>query len=296
MSEPASTAKIEIENKIENNIENPKILVESRESDIEIKKKKDPLSHINSETAKNGYKEEALVCIDLTNETIKTTFSEMLGDSYGDWEQVSGTSKVDIQSKIVILDQPIGYLKAQVKKYKDGQFQQIDRHWVDALIKYIPELNEVAHMLKGLCERSLLSNGTHVDPNTSIKKLSRSNYSQEELDKLVMELNKYKRQILNYAFLGTNTDTQPEYLIGVGYVAGKRTKITILKIKDVIDYLETLDFKISNKETVIKLGNDSILSFQRKGGDGGKKGSNQLQIKIVVSKIVDKVYNLQHNL
>ena len=57
-----------------------------------------------------------------------------------------------------------------------------------------------------------------------------------------------------------------------------------------------LDFKISNKETVIKLGDDSILSLQRKGGDSGKKSSNQLQIKIIVSKIIHKVDHLHHTL
>ena len=61
-----------------------------------------------------------------------------------------------------------------------------------------------------------------------------------------------------------------------------------MKIQDIIDYLETLDFKISKRKTVVTLGDDSILSIQRKGGDGGKKGSNQLQVKLIVSKLLDK--------
>ena len=39
---------------------------------------------------------------------------------------------------------------------------------------------------------------------------------------------------------------------------------------------------------------DSILSLQRKGGDGGKKSSNQLQTKIIVSKLLNKVHNLEY--
>ena len=67
-----------------------------------------------------------------------------------------------------------------------------------------------------------------------------------------------------------------------------------MKIQDIIDYLETLDFKISKRKTVVTLGDDSILSMQRKGGDGGKKGSNQLQVKLIVSKLLDKIQNLQY--
>lgn len=251
--------------------------------------KKKILSFTNSETAKNGYKEEELVCIDLMNETIKTKFSSMLGDDYDDCSRITGNHKCDIQSKNNIL-------RGQVKKYKKGQFQQLDRHWTDDLIRHIPGLNDASLMLNDLCELPLLSNGTHVDKTIPVKKLGLSNYSQEKLDNFVMILNKNKRQIFNYAFMGTIIETQPEYLFGVEYIDNKRTKIIICKIKDIIDYFVTLDFEITSKETVIKLGNDSILSLQRKGGDGGKKSSNQLQIKIIVSKIIDKVKHLQHNL
>ena len=38
-------------------------------------------------------------------------------------------------------------------------------------------------------------------------------------------MNEHKRKILNYAFLGTNVEIQPEYLFGVEYIVKKRTKI-----------------------------------------------------------------------
>ena len=274
---------IEIKNK---EIEKLKAYIKLNEYELEEAKKR-IISYTNSNTAKDGYKEEELVCGDLKNETIKNTFSSMLGVDYDECSRISGNHKCDIQSNNKKLN-------GQVKKYKDGQFQQLDRHWVDDLIKKIPALNAETFMLKDLCEYPLLPNGTHIDKNKSIKKLGLSNYSQEKIDKFVMLLNENKRQILNYAFMGTNIEIQPEYLFGVEYVDNKRTKMVILEIKEIIDYLETLDFKISNKETVIKLGNDSILSLQRKGGDGGKKCSNQLQIKIIVSKLINKVKCLQH--
>ena len=181
-----------------------------------------------------------------------------------------------------------------MKKYKEGQFQQLDRHWIDDLIKNIPELNNASQILRELCEYPLLSGGTHIDKSMPLKKLCVSNYSQETLTNFLRLLNQHKRKILQYAFLGNNVEIQPEYLFGVEYNNDKREKIILFRITEIINYLETLDFKITKGKTVIVLGNDNILSLQRKGGDGGKKSSNQLQIKIIVSKLINKVNCLQH--
>jgi hypothetical protein len=255
------------------------------------KKKNDVLkkiSHTNSNTAKNGYKEEFLVCNDLNkNSDLRKSFVEFLGNNYDHCSRVNGNYKCDIQSNNKVIN-------GQVKKYKKGQFQQLDRHWIDYLIKYIPELEEVSYILKNLCECPLLSNKTHIDKSKSIKKLCLSNYSQIELNNFIDILNKHKKEILNYAFFGTNQKLKPEYLFGIEYKDNIRRKIILYKIKDIIIYLEKLQFRISKRKTVIKLGNDSILSLQRKGGDGGKKSSNQLQTKIIVSKLLNKVHNLEY--
>ncbi len=69
------------------------------------------LSYTNSQTAKNGYKEEELVCKDLNNKLIKEAFTPMLGDNYNECNRITGNHKCDIQSDNKIL-------KGQVKKYK----------------------------------------------------------------------------------------------------------------------------------------------------------------------------------
>ena len=109
-------------------------------------------------------------------------------------------------------------------------------------------------------------------------------------------LNKFKKQILEFAFLGTNLEIQPEYLFGVEYEDKKRSKIVVFKIREVISYLENLKFKISPRKTAILLGDKGTISLQRKGGDSGKKSSNQLQIKIILSNLIDKVSNLEYKL
>ena len=254
-----------------------------------ISETKKSLSIINSETAKNGYNEEELVCKDLNNEMIKKILSPIIGSEFDECIRVKGNHKCDIKSNNDLL-------KAQVKKYKNGQFQQLDRHCLTSLIEAVPELNTVIQILKDLLEYPLLPNGTHVDKTCSIKKLCISNYSQETLDNLLTLLNKNKTQILMYAFTGNNLEMHPEYLFGVEYMNNKRNKLVVFKIKDIISYLETLEFKISPRKTAILLGDESMISLQRKGGDNGRKSSNQLQIKIIVSKLVNRVPNLQYSL
>jgi len=259
-----------------------------KEKEIEDKKVK-LLSYINSQTAKNGYKEEELVCKDLNITLIKEAFTPMLGNNYNECNRITGNHKCDIQSDNKIL-------RGQVKKYKKGQFQQLDRHWITCLIKNIPELNEVSQILKDLFEYPILPNGTHVDKSQNIKKLCNSNYSQEILDNLLDLLNKCKKQILEYAFYGSSLEIQPDYLFGVEYENTKRNKIVVLKIEDVIKYLEKLNFKISPRKTAILLGDNGTISLQRKGGDSGKKSSNQIQIKLILSNLIDKVPMLEYKL
>jgi len=279
-------AEISLEEK-NNELAELKLLLKLKEKEIEDNKVK-LLSYTNSQTAKNGYKEEELVCKDLNTSLIKEAFTPMLGSNYNECNRITG-NKCDIQSDNKIL-------RGQVKKYKKGQFQQLDRHWISNLIENIPELNEASEILKDLFEYPLLPNGTHVDKSKIIKKLCNSNYSQEILDNLLDLLNKYTKQILEYAFYGSSLEIQPEYLFGVEYENTKRNKIVVFKIEDVIKYLEKLNFKISPKKTAILLGDNSTISLQRKGGDSGKKCSNQLQIKLILSNLIDKVPILEYKL
>lgn len=237
-------AEISLEEK-NNELAELKLLLKLKEKEIEDNKVK-LLSYTNSQTAKNGYKEEELVCKDLNTSLIKESFTPMLGSNYNECNRITGNHKCDIQSDNKVL-------RGQVKKYKKGQFQQLDRHWISSLIKNIPELNEASQILKDLFEYPLLPNGTHVDKSKNIKKLCNSNYSQEILDNFLDLLNKYKKQILEYAFYGYNLEIQPEYLFGVEYENDKRNKIVVFKMEDVIKYLEKLNFKISPRKTAISI-------------------------------------------
>ena len=136
-----------------------------------------------------------------------------------------------------------------------------------------------------MCEYPLLPNGTHVDKGASITKLCPTNYSNQILDSFTDTLNDNKRKILEYAFYGTDRQFSPDYLIGIEYVNKKRTKLSFFKIDTIINYLETQTFTIKKSKTVIALGENNAITLQRKGGDNGKKSSNQLQFKIIISSL-----------
>lgn len=248
------------------------------------------LSLVNKQTAKGGYLEEKLVCNDLnTKNDLKEKLKIWNNIKYSECNVIKGTYKSDIKSND-------NKMKCQIKKYKKGQFQQLTKQWVPEIIKNINGLKDIENMLSNLCEIPLLNNGTHVDKTKSVKKLSSSNYSQDELNKFIEIINNNKNNILEYAFLGNNKEYQPIYLIGAEYQNGKRIKLIFMKIEDILKYLRSLSFKINKSETVISLGNHNVISIQRKGGDAGKKSSNMLQIKLIVSKLINNVKYLEYNL
>lgn len=284
--------KLEIAEKLEEKSKELKKLLKkftTISSNLEEANKK-ILSYVNSNTAKEGYKEEYLICTNINNNSkIKSLIIELTGKDCYKCFCVNGSHKIDIKSENDIF-------KAQVKKFKKNQFQQLDRHWVCDLVKFIPGLKPIELILKNMCEYPILPDGINIDKSKSLKKLCSDEYSEDILIMITDILNKYKIEILEYIFLGKNIEFSPEYLIGVEYIELKRHKIVFLKIEDIIIYLKTLQFKINKSKTVIALGADNIISLQRKGGDGGKKSGNQLQFKIIVSKLLDHVKHLNYDL
>jgi hypothetical protein len=86
-----------------------------RDSKKEIEDNKFKLSSIYSQAAKNGYKEEELVCKDLNTKLIKEEFRPILGNNYNECNRIKGNHKCDIQSDNKIL-------RGQVKNIKKVNF------------------------------------------------------------------------------------------------------------------------------------------------------------------------------
>ena len=234
-----------------------------------------------SKIAKGGFKEEHLVCDDFaTSTSLRTKFCQTFGiDNSGDtlrFSKVPGTTKTDCISNC-------SSIRLQIKKGKKGQSGQVDRHWVDTISNMLPCLMPIKHMLKGLCEYDLKPDGT-IDKANGRKLLTLQNYTQSELDFLVKVLDDNKRDIIETVLLGTDTVTKPTHMAYVSYDKTKRHTLKIWRMSDIVNSLIEQPSSISKKGATFSVCD--AISFQRKGGDGGKKSSNQLQAKIVPSKII----------
>lgn len=233
-----------------------------------------------SQTAKGGFNEEKLVCDDFaTNPDLGANFCELFGiepkGTILGFSTLPGTSKTDCISSC-------SNIRLQVKKGKKGQSGQVDRHWVDSVVDMLPCLMPIRSMLKGMCEYNLMPDGT-VDKTSGRKKLTLQNYTQDELDGFVNVLNDNRRKIAETILMGTDEERKPTHMAYVSYENAKRRSLKIWRMTDIVDSFVRHPISISSSGTTFKMGD--ALSFQRKGGDGGKRTSNQIQAKITPSKI-----------
>lgn len=235
--------------------------------------KKLNLSIINSKTAKDGYKEEQLVCNDLNNnKELRSLAKEFFPFDFNTCHKLKGNSKVDIKSED-------GEFTAQIKKFKNGQFQQVARTKRTKLYEYISDLSSFENIFEGWLDHP---------KGKDRRKLTKEFYTTEQLLDFVKCLNKNKEKILIWIFLGLSPESSPEYFIGSRYVKEKdmniRKSLSIYKIKDIISTLLKKDFKIRKSGTVVELGN-GVITLQRKGGDCKQSSANDLAAKIIISKL-----------
>jgi hypothetical protein len=241
---------------------------------------------IGSKIAKNGYAEEDYIISKLNEDNnLRLLFSNFVGKKITtNAIKIKGKKKSDIM---------ISDINIQHKKTKNNQFGQIDRHYIDDLIKYIPELNHCKYILQNLCELPINPITNLCNKNCKIKKLNKNNYSENELNNLINIFEKNKKNIINYAFSGIENKYIPDIFSISLFNNNKREKIIFWKMNDIIKYLMSFNVKIKKSQTVIEISNG--LTFQRKGGDSGKKQANNFQIKFIPTKLpLDKalIYTL----
>lgn len=235
--------------------------------------KKLNLSITNSKTAKNGYKEEQLVCDDLNNNReLRSLARDLLPPDFDTCNKLKGNSKIDIQSED-------GRFTAQVKKFKVKQFQQAARTKRTKFCEYIPVLKAFEPVFAGWLD--------HPNGKDRIL-LTEEFYTAKQLSDFVACLNENKEKIIMWIFLGCNPELSPEYFIGSEYAKEKgvnvRKGLLIYRIRDIIDSLLKEDFKIRKSGVVIALGN-GVITLQRKGGGRSERRGSDLAAKIIISKL-----------
>ena len=243
-------------------------------------------NNIGSSIAKNGLKEEEYIVNELNNNNeLRKLLEEFTNKNIiNNACKVKGNKKTDIM---------ISNINIQHKKTKKKQFGQIDRHYVNYIINKIPDLDKCKNILENLCELPLNPHTQLCDKNHKIKKINNTNYTNNEITNLINLIEKNKKDIINYAFCGFEKEYKPELFSISLYTKNKRDAIIFWKINDIINYLLNNNVVIRKSQTVIEISNG--LTFQRKGGDGGKKQANNFQFKFVPTNLpLDKalIYKL----
>ena len=223
-----------------------------------------------SSIAKNGYYEEIFVVNELNNNIeLRKRFEIFCNGNFNClFYKEKGNTKIDINGPVSI----------QNKKYKLNQFQQIDRHWYNNLLNFIPSLQCYKYIFQNLCENSYEK-----------RKINEINYTEQTINMFLKCMNENILDILNFALYGID-ESKPEFLTCVEYKNNSRHSLTIMKYSHIIEFLSKQKFHINNSKTVISLGNNYI-SLQKKGGDKGALTANQLAFKIKISSIIPHINN-----
>lgn len=236
-----------------------------------------PLS-IGATTAKNGYLEEDWIISQLSGASTPSRFESAFMSWYGlpisdeSATHVYGHKKCDFR---------YGDLGFQWKRTKQGQFGQIARHEVGRMLNAIPALEPLRDLFNSMCVFPL--EGDQVVRPVIRPLLTPEFVPQTKLDEFITLLTTHKRTLLEYALLGTDPNMKPD-LFGITiYEQGKRHSIQVWRISVLLDYLAQYPVSIRRSGTVVEIGN--AFTFQRKGGDSGATSSNQIQFKLVSTKI-----------
>lgn len=176
--------------------------------------------------------------------------------------------KTDVYLEIINKYGEIKNEGIQAKKVSNKKgFNQIDKRWVDKYVEIIALTEKSRRTLKYFTGELLpyIKNGK--------KRMFMYEFSEEERNGLLNELNSKKREFLNLIFKGEEEKYAPKWM-----VISHMNEIKMVKIDDLIDEYVKQNFELTKKGS-IKLGS---ITIQRKGGDNGRKTAQMLQVKIAL--------------
>ncbi len=214
-----------------------------------------------SEIAKSGFDLEDIIEDKFNkNSNFKKDFCKLIDMPENSFAETIERKKHDII--ITTFDKTISK-NIQVKRYNGDGFNQVDRRtvfkWGETLASsYVEQLSEFT--------------GFKYYPLKKRKKPSE--LSEDFRDSLHL----FQEEIILSALMEySNVD----YFVFVNWSG----KMTIAKDSHVLNLLLSEPLTISDKRTTISLG--KYITWQKKGGDGGKITATDLQTKVKVGKVVN---------
>ncbi len=190
--------------------------------------------------------------------SIKKT-EEYLGIPLDDLNKNINYKKADIQVQIeIFIDSVIYREHISIKKVTPkSNFNQIDKRKVEKYKEMWDIPDDITLLLKYFTGE--------VKDSPDIKKRKNIDYSIDEREQIEKFLNTNKIKILSDILRGRG-GFSAEYMIVSEYDVDGGIQHYIIKIVDVLNKLNNLDFIMMPKKTTISLGEKSIVSIQRKGG------------------------------
>ena len=188
-------------------------------------------------------------------------------------------------SKVDVYSSSMNGLRVQVKSHKYGGKpceQQCARGSVDKFLIHHPLFKCHEKLIREWIEKPLEADGKTVQRVTSCKKLTTQDYDSNTVDEFISCVNDTKLSLVNFALLGTDNDQRPDFLV---VVDRERLRVKWYHMSNVIQYICQFSFDTGPYKTRLCVrdhNNITVFAMQRKGGDGGKKSSNDIQFKINV--------------
>jgi hypothetical protein len=185
-------------------------------------------------------------------------------------------------------------IKEEKKQYNQchqcHQGHQIDKQPLIPWLRKM-ELESCYDLLKPFIEIPIDVRTKRIESGKYAKLLNLENYSIDELELIKDAFNHKKIKIIENVLYGAITNEKPDFLCCINYKICKNDthsyripiNMYIVSMIDVINFLSSFDFRITNDGKCITLNN--IMSVRRKGGDSGKKTSNQIQTIMDITKL-----------
>ncbi|WP_281651400.1 type II restriction endonuclease [Helicobacter bilis] len=236
---------------------------------------------LGSQTAKNGFKNEAFVVAifnNWQNEILAQKWLKAMGYDLESIEEVKaekikGSFKADVQVVILVqikLQKLQNVQNIQVKLVSNNQgFNQIDKRWLKSyneLWNFPNDIYEILQYFVGEKEPK-------IENPKDKRRMFFNEFSQKEQDKILNFFNENKILILNDILKGRGQFASEWFLV-------------ILRLESNIEWVlkpinEVINF-YGGKVVFSLQGNLKIgkVTMQRKGGDGGRESAKMLQFKI----------------
>lgn len=233
----------------------------------------------NRDAARNGREAERILTSYIQSHEDSTAW---IAEDIGlySYARTSARHRAGIEKPDVVLcdneeDRDYGFISLKCCKNFNTAFNQIKRCSLDGFRKEFDVPEEVIATLRKYTRGK--------------KKLLTSNYSQNELNRLLEFLNEKRRVLLASAFTGKNKQLKANWLLLHQWTPpdwrkniAKKSVSQLISMQKIMELFDDIEVSYTKRGT-IAFG--AGVTLQRKGGDNGQDSANDLQFKLRIKPL-----------